>query len=374
MKFFFNTQILFVCSFLLIFSACSKNEVIEDVTQEITTSEVDTREDEEPEIVPIELTGVEVRDGALAFVDFEAMDNAIETLSSVNHASRMAWEEEMGFTSILTEYIRIRQDLEEIYEHYDDIPENVRLEIEADEKVKFTVDGYPVLNNFSHAYGAITNGNGYFYVKEYVGTVQDQGSVYVGTANNINVLDVLENGISIHDPALGIYASLNTAEAGSFNGMCSFDNRVDFESEFVFDNSFGRRRVRGQWGVSLITDNRPANQSGKISINKDIEFRMRSWRRGLFGIWFGRDMAHTLNFNLVLRPTNPLEPLVSISNRMGCDPCGGKNIFVGNLLGFRQRWYSDIKDIGNNMTWESFHATATNDELNGNSAEFNCPG
>lgn len=197
-----KTQINFwLCLFISLLQSCNESSALLSNEEDIFLTKKENAEvpdnDIVDEITPIKLN-VTLRNGALVFQSPEDLRYAKDVLSNVNLASRLAWEESIGFKSLRGVYEKILQDffdessfnLESAVHHYGTI-------------IDFNTP-MPTLKNHDLLLSSILNLDHIIYVGEAVGTLNKDGSFWVMDGNIDKLNEILQNPEAETDPETGV--------------------------------------------------------------------------------------------------------------------------------------------------------------------------
>lgn len=183
----------FVCvgffAILLLISSCTKDSSLLTAGEEALLAEneeVEFEEDVSDEIIPIDLD-VRVRNGALAFESATELRHATDVLSNVNLASRLAWEESIGFQSLRSVYEKVLNDF------FDENAFDLELATrQYDSIIDFSNPAIP-LKNHDLLLSSILSFDKIVYVGEAVGTFNRDGSFWVMDGDVDKLNEILQN-------------------------------------------------------------------------------------------------------------------------------------------------------------------------------------
>jgi len=142
---------------------------------------------QQEDITDVEIKGVKVIDGRLAFEDHNALMNAIDRIGEYNTESIVAWSEKMGFTSLFTELTRMEEfPVERIEEElYNKDLLNSYFYI-TDERVL-------ALKKHTVLMSRIFNAQGLVQVGDFVGTISPGLNVWVEADKTDKLIQALKN-------------------------------------------------------------------------------------------------------------------------------------------------------------------------------------
>lgn len=188
-----KTQISFwfVCvgffAILLLVPSCAEDSSLLSGKEELLLAEDEEIEiDALNEITPIDLN-VKVRNGALAFESATELRYATDVLSNVNLASRLAWEESIGFQSLRSVYEKVLNDF------FDESAFDLDLATrQYDSIIDFSHPAVP-LKNHDLLLSSILSFDKIVYVGEAVGTFNRDGSFWVMDGDVDILNEILQN-------------------------------------------------------------------------------------------------------------------------------------------------------------------------------------
>jgi len=142
---------------------------------------------QQEDISDVEIKGVKVIDGRLAFEDHNALMNAIDRIGEYNTESIIVWSEKMGFTSLFTELTRMEEfPVERIEEElYNKDLLNSYFYI-TDERVL-------ALKKHTVLMSRIFNAQGLVQVGDFVGTISPGLNVWVEADKTDKLIQALKN-------------------------------------------------------------------------------------------------------------------------------------------------------------------------------------
>lgn len=353
---------------LIFFFACSKQDNLETnllETDDITHLEIEedyTEEELDAVITPIDLN-VKLKDGALWFDNHEDLDETVDILAKANYVSRKAWEEKIGFTSLATLYIEALIELEDNYviETGADIPQSFKTKY--DDLLDFSTD-YPILKNYSLTYGGISNKDGYFFVGDKIGSINDEGAFWVKDGTKEALQQVFLTKKADLSQGIEVYLNENPEEI-TFRTCASV--QATFTSGFRYTNT-RPWRWRGKFTFKLITRSEQVSNT-QIRVRKLVEFWGESWRRCTFGSWCKRRCTHSATGTIIMQPDDPNEAARNIPVSISFYGGSGAN---GTIVFKQQTLVNELRPLGNDMRFEEVDVFCTHEFLEGNGFDIFC--
>lgn len=236
--------ILFSVVFLMVFfAACSKHEKTNiETTENIENPEFIDGVSQEEVIVPIDLD-VQIIDGVMAFKDHQEMLNAMDILVTHNIESIAAWEKQIGFKSLFSEYMRI-----------DELPHNemvgelnqgrLKKILEWNEEEQFL--DMPLYNLYT---SRVFNTNGLIRVGEFVGTVGTVLNVWTKANNMEGLVKALNTNYFPNNGEFIIYDNrLNEIESRDWvlDAQCPRNSSIN-RGFIMFEHPSANRRNRARF-------------------------------------------------------------------------------------------------------------------------------
>lgn len=273
-----------MCSFaiLLFTPSCNSNEPLP------LSEETEIENDVLDEITPIDLN-VKVKSGALVFENSEDLLHAKHVLSNVNLASRLAWEESIGFKSMRGVYEKILEDF------FDEKP----LAIRSYSSIIDFSKPIPSLKNHDILISSILNLDELVYVSEAVGTLRTDGSFWVMNGDISKLNKVLQNPEEETDLEAGVLVvrqpqnDINSIELRS----CTVNPDDDFLDQQTINNGTNRGSTQLVAEFRFSTFVIPVNSV--ISYSAEAYMLGRSYRRKTCGCsWKPYPDDHMFSWNI----------------------------------------------------------------------------